>query len=594
MNSNLLSRPPRWVDALQQSVRGIRFVAIVFCCSTLVLLAVNARQMRIGRVLNHPELEKWLQQYRQHPDDQAVRETIRLLDLQIRRAFFSSQRFAHTGALFLLVGAGVLFASLQVEASLGWRPKCPGALFSPETSLRHRAWSRWSTAAFGGCCVAAASVFLLIGRKNSDPHQGVDFHSSRVSRPAAAQRTSLPSREAYRTNWPAFRGWDGQGVAYVRPVPRHWNGQTGLHIAWKVPVPRAGHSSPVIWGNRVFLTGADAQQQEVFCFDLSSGTLLWRQSVGRFPGSPDAAPKVLEETGYAASTPVADEHRVYAIFASGDLAALDWEGRLIWGKNIGVPDNPYGHASSLRAYGGRVIVQFDDNANPRVVALNGVTGKEHWSIKRAGPSWASPIWIERDNRLELIVAGKNAVDAYDPETGKRLWTCPCLSGDVAPSPAFGAGIVYVANEGAGAFAISPPSLIASSDIKPIWQADEHLPDVASPVADEHHVVFATSGGTLACRDTTTGELKWKQDFDTGFYASPIRVGDLVYATDREGVTRIFTLGPAFSGVTNCPLGEPCQATPAMVSGRIVLRGEKHLFCIGEGSTAHEKKNNTPP
>ena len=212
-----------------------------------------------------------------------------------------------------------------------------------------------------------------------------------------------------------------------------------------------------------------------------------------------------------------------------------------------------------------------------MLAFDLATGNIAWETKRSAISWASPICVEVGGRKELIVADSTAAAGYDPSTGMELWREACLSGEVAPSPAYAAGMVFVGNQ----YATGAGIRIASGQPELVWKWEENLPDTASPLATSNYVFFATSGGTLTCLDAQKGTVVWAQDLGTGFYASPILVGNAVYALDREGVMHIVAAAPEYKLLGQCALGEKADATPAFVDGRIYIRGAEHLFCIGE-------------
>jgi outer membrane protein assembly factor BamB len=182
-----------------------------------------------------------------------------------------------------------------------------------------------------------------------------------------ATSNDYPSDNELKNNFPNFRGYAGNGIAYQKNIPTSWDGATGQNILWKVVIPLPGYNSPVIWGDKIFVAGANATKCEVYCFDRNSGKLLWTANADNITGSPAAAPKVQGDTGYSAPTISTDGKRVYAIFANGDILAIDMNGNRVWAKNIGVPQNHYGHSSSLITYKGLVIVEFDSRTNPRVL-----------------------------------------------------------------------------------------------------------------------------------------------------------------------------------------------------------------------------------
>jgi outer membrane protein assembly factor BamB len=404
---------------------------------------------------------------------------------------------------------------------------------------------------------------------------------------AAKTRTDQPrdvdvASESEHTlrNWTSFRGPGGNGHAARASPPLRWNGKDGNNILWKTRVPKHGMSSPVIWGNRLFVTGADDSSRQICCLDTDTGKLLWQHDVNGIPGAPQDGllPNVLEETGFAAPTPTTNGRYVAAVFATGELVCVNMKGERIWARHLGVPKNHYGHASSLISHGDMLFVQYDQNENSRLLALDLASGKPAWQVKRGAISWSSPILVDNKGRMELVLTNSKAVDSYDPKNGKRLWHVDCLDGEVAPSAAYANGVVFVASEGATASAIDVGSHESAPKI--LWQWDETLPDAASPVANERCLILPTGFGVVSCLDANTGELLWEHEFDDGFYSSPILVNDRVYIIDLSGTMQIFRLDDEFERLGASTIGEDAYATPAFVGDRIYIRGVTHLFCIG--------------
>jgi outer membrane protein assembly factor BamB len=340
-------------------------------------------------------------------------------------------------------------------------------------------------------------------------------------------------------------------------------------------------NSPVVWGKRLFLTGADESSRRVFCFETETGSLLWQHEVNEIEGSPsrDKLPNVMETSGLAAPTVTTNGLYVAAIFATGDLVCLNMEGKRIWARNLGIPHNQYGHASSLISNENLLFVQYDQEEDSRLLAFGLASGDVVWSAKRGAISWSSPILVDNRGRMELILTNCKAVDSYDPGTGKMLWNMEGLRGEVAPSAAYSDGVVYVANEYSAAFAIEIGSHVSKPKL--LWQWADVLPDVASPLANEDYLIIASGYGIVDCLSARTGKVLWEHEFDKGFYSSPILVNDRVYLMDRSGVMQVFMMADKFELLGTAAIGEKANATPAFVGDRIYIRGETHLFCIGE-------------
>jgi outer membrane protein assembly factor BamB len=255
------------------------------------------------------------------------------------------------------------------------------------------------------------------------------------------------------------------------------------------------------------------------------------------------------------------------------------KGQRIWAKHLGIPKNHYGHASSLISHGDLLYVQYDQTEDSQLLALDLASGNLAWQVTRGAVSWSSPILVENKGRIELVLTNSKAVGSYDPRDGKRLWHVQCLAGEVAPSAAYAEGVVFVATDGAVASAMDIGT--HGSEPKLLWQWDEALPDAASPLASKDYLILPTGFGVVSCLDAKTGKLLWEQEFDNGFYSSPILVNDRVYITDLSGTTQIFRMGDKFERLGASSIGEDAYATPAFVGDRIYIRGVTHLFCVEE-------------
>ncbi|MGI6420304.1 MAG: PQQ-binding-like beta-propeller repeat protein [Thermoguttaceae bacterium] len=386
--------------------------------------------------------------------------------------------------------------------------------------------------------------------------------------PAAGGRE--PSIEAIKKNWPNLRGPFGQAVAYNVAPPADFDAAAGRNLLWKAPIPRLGASSPVVWEGRVFLTGADESAREVYCFDAASGRLLWRQAAKQ----PAEMPEVSEDIGHAASTGATDGKLFFAIFSTGDLVAVDMNGSIAWTRSFGIPKCDYGYASSLIAYK-HLFVQIDDKNGANLYALDPVTGKTVWRKTRTlRQSWASPIIAISGGREMVVLAENPTAAAYDVSTGEAVLSVKCLSGEVAPSPAYARGTIVVANERARVSAIS----LASGTIA--WSGEDDLPNVASPLATEDFVVTGDASGMVNCYDIGTGRKLWTHEFDESFYPSPILAAGRIYAMDNAGTMHVFQASKTFVAVADARLGEESLATPAFAGGRIFIRGRQNLYCIG--------------
>jgi outer membrane protein assembly factor BamB len=359
----------------------------------------------------------------------------------------------------------------------------------------------------------------------------------------------------HSASWPNFRGPGANGHAGEADPPTDWSVDEDKNILWKTPLLKHGMSSPVVWDNRVFLTGADDLSRQVYCFSADTGELLWEHDVAGISGSPDDGkiPDVLDQTGFAAPTATTNGQYVAAIFATGELVCLSMTGERVWAKHLGIPKNHYGHASSLISHGNLLIVQYDQSEGSQLLAFQLASGDPAWQVMRTSISWSSPILVDNQGRMELILMNGKAVDSYDPNTGKLLWHVECLDGEVAPSAAYAAGVVFVASEYASLSAIDVGK--HGAEPKLLWQWNEALPDAASLLANQRCVIVPTAFGVVSCLDPNTGNMLWQQEFGEGFYSSPILAGGRVYVSDISGTTRIFKMDREFELLGGGEIGE---------------------------------------
>ena len=550
--------------------KRIAIICAVLAGILSVLMIFNYIQTKSVDPLNSQAISQLMTRLRENPDDTGLIEQIRALDLLARKAYFTHQWQIKTGSYLLLAFVIVLLLALKYMSSL--QPRLPDLSKSPEPdeTWEIKFLSRKYILFVG---LGLFTLAFILGILSQTELKNIGIIQTEESQEAAV----FPSIEEIRDNWPGFRGPEGIGVAYHTDVPTEWDGPSGQSILWKTPIPHPGYNSPIVWGKRIFLSGADRKTQIVYCIDADSGEILWQTELNDIPGSPEQRPKVTEDTGYAAPTMATDGQRVFTLFANGDIACLDFAGNRIWAKNLGMPDNHYGHASSLITYRDLLLLQLDQNIGGRLLALRTRTGDLVYDRPRdVEISWASPILVNTGSRTELILNSNPFVISHDPQTGQILWQVRCMQGEIAPSPAFTDGMVYVVNEYARLAAIT---LGETPEV--VWEYIDDLSEVASPLVTKDLVFMASSYGTVTCLESRAGERLWIQEFNEGFYSSPVLVGDSIYLMDRSGVTYVFKAEKEFQLLSRNELGERAMTIPAFMHNRIYIRGEKNLFCIGD-------------
>jgi outer membrane protein assembly factor BamB len=561
------------------------------------LLAVNSFQLYSGpgnakvRLVEARELAPLKAALRLDPQNEETKQEIRRLDQQLRHDYFRREALATRGA-WVLLGAAVWFlVSLQLAAR--YRRTIPAV-----TRLSPHPPDPWTTARVSTKAVAGTTLVLAgLGASfvwNGAP-QWRDHATTAARAPTTAATETAPSHGIdadwfasdgeIAANWPRFRGPNGSGITTLKDLPASWDGESGKNIRWKTRVELPGENSPVVWGDRVYLTGADERQREVYCFDANDGTLLWKQSVGTPQSARAEPPEVLEDTGFAAPTAVTDGRRVFAIFANGDIAGFTAEGANLWTRSLGTPVNLYGHATSLEMWRNRVIVVFDqgeaDAGKSRILALDANTGATVWETPRpVANSWVSPILIRHEDREQIITSADPWVISYDPATGAEWWRAECMHGDVAPSPAFSNGMVYAASDQGCIAGIRVDGTGTLDEKHIIWKQEETtLPDTCSLLCDGPRL-YTLVYGVLYAFDAKTGEALWEFETDFKFDASPTLVDGRIHLSSTTGETIIGVAGPdGFEEIGRAAIGEGAGASPAFAPGRIYLRGKKHLFCI---------------
>jgi outer membrane protein assembly factor BamB len=534
-----------------------------------VLMIANFIQTKSVDPLNSLAISQLMTQLQQNPDDTVLIEQIRALDLLARRAYFTYQWQIRTGSYLLFAFVLVLLLALKYMSSL--EPRLPDLSKSPEPDEKRKSnlLSRRYILFSGLGIFILAFVLGILSQ--------TELKKAGIVEARDSEAAGIPGIDEIRDNWPGFRGPEGIGIAYHSDVPTEWDGPSGKNILWKVPVPHRGYNSPIVWGKRIFLSGADRRTQIVYCFDADSGEILWQTELNDIPGSPERRPQVNEDTGYAAPTMTTDGERVFVLFATGDTACLDFEGNRVWAKNLGMPDNHYGHSSSLITYGDLLLIQFDQITGGRLLALRTHSGDMVYDQPRdVEISWASPILVNTGKRAELILNSNPFVMSHDPQTGKELWRVKCMQGEIAPSLAYADGMVYAVNDYARLVGIN---LGETPDVA--WEYLDDLSEVSSPLAAKGLLIMAASYGTVTCFDSKTGERFWIEDFDEGFYSSPILVGDNVYLMDMSGTLYVFKADKEFQLVSQNELGEMAVTIPVFMHDRIYIRGVKNLFCIGD-------------
>ncbi len=390
--------------------------------------------------------------------------------------------------------------------------------------------------------------------------------------------------------WPGFRGPGGGAVSRDTNTTVAWDIPAGKGLLWKADLPLSGAGSPIIWGDRVFLSGADTKGHgAIFAYDTKSGKLLWRGDVPL-----TGEPKIFDEnTTLAAPTPVTDGKRVYAVFATGTIAAFNLDGSPAWTADLGLPDMQYGYASSPILHKNLLIVQFDQEAEgmAALVAYDTQTGKVAWRSKRSmGGSWCSPIVAETAKGPQIVVVSCGGVAAYEPADGNVIWTVKRESRDVVCTPVFTKGLVVASLGSSGTLAVRPDGRGDVTATHVVWENGDAGSDVASPVAFVDWVFVP--GYALIALNAATGKKEAEFELNGTIYASPIVAGGKLYLVDRDGAVTIARADKTLGILGKTAIGEPVDATPAVANGCLFVRTHKRLICIKPAGG--EAPGKTPP
>ncbi len=427
----------------------------------------------------------------------------------------------------------------------------------------------------------------------------------------------LAQSRSQSSNWPQWRGPQSSGVSEDKNLPDEWS--VDKNVIWKTEIPGRGHSSPVVWGDRIFLTtsiegeivpGAKAVHHvrkgetwvhpdsvagnrkhtlKVLCLDRDSGKTLWERVAYEGAVYDDRHRK----NSYASSTPVTDGKFVYAFFEAEGLYCYDFSGKLIWKTSLGkIAKMGMGPGTSPALHGNLLFLQCDnEDGGPDmsfIAAVDKRTGREVWRAKRDHrKTHATPLVVRAGKRDELIASGAESVVAYDPATGRELWRCDGVKGHAIPSAVAGHDMVFV-SAGYPSKRAMGIKLGGSGDLtgtpNVVWSYDKGTAYVTSPILYGDYVYLVSDKGILTCIEARTGVIKYeggRPPVPASFSASAVAFDGKIFLTSEDGDTFVIKAGPSHEVIRANSLGEVILASPAISQGRIFIRGAKHLYCIGE-------------
>ena len=429
------------------------------------------------------------------------------------------------------------------------------------------------------------------------------------------------SATALAQNWPSFRGANAAGVADGHPTPVKWNTTTGENILWKTPIPGVAVSSPIVWGERVFVSTAVSSDPKagirtgqygdvepvndstrhswkLFALDRRSGKIVWERVAHE--GTPKT--KRHPKSSQASSTPVTDGQRVIVWFGSEGLYAYDLNGKELWKRDLGVlnagwfydPDYEWGIGSSPIIWQNLVIVQCDVQKNSFIAAFDVATGEPVWRTSRDEiPSWSTPTIFDSFGRAELVTQATGFTRGYNPASGEELWRLSGNSEITIPTPVVGAGLVIVTNGYRGVqpiYAVRPGSkgdiTLKGDETKSdtiAWSTKRGGPYIPTPLIYRDQLYLLQGNGVVSAHDVRTGQRIYQERLvATGgsFSASPVAADGKIYFASEDGDMYVVQAGPKFDLLATNPIGEIVMASPAISEGVLFVRGLKTVFAIG--------------
>jgi len=426
---------------------------------------------------------------------------------------------------------------------------------------------------------------------------------------------------AQDANWPQFRGAHARGVADGAGLPESWDGETGQGITWKTRIPGLAHSSPVVWGDQIFVTTAISSRADatfkpglygegtasedttvhrfqVLSVDRRTGQIQWSRTA--YEGTPKEKRHI--KSTYANATPATDGRRVVAFFGSQGLYAYDMKGQLLWKRDLGrldvgaydAPDYEWGTASSPILFEDTVIIQCDQQKGSFIMALSLKDGRTVWRTEREElPSWATPTVYSGSGALELVTNAPNFIRGYDPRTGKELWRLGRSSMITAPTPVFDQDLIvvmsgrrpnapiFVLRAGARGDITLPENATSGGPV--VWTRERSGSYMPTPVIYRGHLYVLKNEGIFICYDLRSGERLYETRIPrvgSGFSASPVAADGKLYLSGEDGDVIVVKAGPEFELLTRNPMGQPLMATPAISGDMMFVRGSQDLFALG--------------
>lgn len=469
--------------------------------------------------------------------------------------------------------------------------------------------------------------------KDKEKNKGKDKQDGGDTPESGTETVAVLSARLEEANWPNWRGPNNDGLSASQNPPTEW--AEDRNIRWKVELPGLGSSTPIVWGDRLYLTtaietevegempayerpgrggnrgnrggrggrggrrgggggGGEAEAKNkvydfaVLAVDRADGSVVWQKTINEV---------VPHERGHATATqasnsPLTDGEHLYAFFGSRGLHCLDMDGEVVWSKEFGpmFTRNQFGEGASPALYGDTLVVNWDHEGDSFILALNKSTGEELWRKERDEPtSWSTPLVVEVDGKPQVVVSATNASRGYDLASGDVVWSCTGMTTNAIPTPLHRDGVAYLMSGFRGNMLQAIELAGARGDLsdgdKILWSHAQGTSYVPSALLYQDYIYFLrVNTGVLSCLDANTGQVQFEGQRMSGVrtvYASPVGAADKVYIASREGVTKVLELGPEYVELASNALEDTFDASPVIVDDEIYLRGWQSLYCISE-------------
>jgi outer membrane protein assembly factor BamB len=386
------------------------------------------------------------------------------------------------------------------------------------------------------------------------------------------------------TNWPQWRGPAGDGQSAETNLPLRWSATE--NIAWKTPIPGKGHSSPIVWEDRIFLTTCVESElkRQLLCLDRLSGKILWTRDVVVAP-----LEKCNRLNNYASATPATDGKLVFVAFLKApdiQLVCYDFDGNEVWWRSPGKFNSMHGWACGPVLYKDLVILNCDQDGPGFIVAYERATGKERWRTPRPNNtrSYCNPLVVEAAGKMQLVLTGSKCTASYDPDTGKQIWIMPGPTEQFVATPVFGDDTFFITG-GFPTFHLLGIRPDGTGDIEKthvLWHLKGKIASyVPSPIALGKYFYIVADIGIATCLEARTGKIEWSQKLGKHHWPSPVCADGRLYFLSDNGDTFVLKAAPKFELLATNSLGEDCFASPAISKGQIFIRTVGNLYCIGK-------------